>query len=75
MACSGSKLRSPALLLTVFLLTHGDEFLINGGWRIPFILSFVLVIIGLWVRKSLPETPDYSEAHVEKSTETHLNRS
>ncbi|MFH7046884.1 MULTISPECIES: MFS transporter [Acinetobacter] len=56
--------------LTVFLLTlNGDEFLINGGWRIPFILSFVLVIIGLWVRKSLPETPDYSEAHVEKSTE------
>ncbi len=53
--------------LTVFLLTlNGDEFLINGGWRIPFILSFVLVLIGLWVRKSLPETPDYEEAHVEK---------
>lgn len=52
--------------LTVFLLTlNGDEFLINGGWRIPFILSFVLVLIGLWVRKSLPETPDYAEAHLE----------
>lgn len=53
--------------LTVFLLTlNGDEFLINGGWRIPFILSFVLVLIGLWVRKSLPETPDYAEVKVEK---------
>ena len=53
--------------LTVFLLTlNGDEFLINGGWRIPFVLSFVLVLIGLWVRKSLPETPDYEKAHVEK---------
>lgn len=54
--------------LTVFLLTlNGDEFLVNGGWRIPFILSFVLVLIGLWVRKSLPETPDYEEAHVTKA--------
>lgn len=53
--------------LTIFLLTlNGDEFLVNGGWRIPFVLSFVLVIIGLWVRHSLPETPDYEEAHVEK---------
>jgi len=53
--------------LTIFLLTlNGDEFLVNGGWRIPFILSFVLVIVGLWVRHSLPETPDYKEAHVEK---------
>ncbi|AOA57450.1 MFS transporter [Acinetobacter larvae] len=52
--------------LTIFLLTlNGDEFLVNGGWRIPFILSFVLVIIGLWVRKSLPETPDFAHAQDE----------
>ncbi|ATO18519.1 MFS transporter [Acinetobacter sp. LoGeW2-3] len=54
--------------LTVFILTlNGDEFLVNGGWRIPFILSFILVLVGLWVRKSLPETPDYEEAHVKKA--------
>ena len=52
--------------LTIFLLTlNGDKFLIEGGWRIPFILSFVLVLVGLWVRKSLPETPDYQEAVVD----------
>lgn len=46
--------------LTVYLLTvNGDQFLLSGGWRIPFILSFVLVLIGLWVRRSLPETPEY----------------
>lgn len=46
--------------LTVYLLTlGGDEFLLNGGWRIPFILSFALVFLGLWVRRSLPETPQY----------------
>lgn len=47
--------------LTVYLLTMGgDRFLLAGGWRIPFILSFFLVLVGMWVRKSLPETPEYT---------------
>ncbi|MDR2308239.1 MAG: MHS family MFS transporter [Paucimonas sp.] len=46
--------------LTVYLLTmNGNEFLLAGGWRIPFIASIVLVAVGLWVRKSIPETPDF----------------
>lgn len=32
------------------------------GWRIPFILSGVLVFFGLWIRKGLDETPDFKEA-------------
>lgn len=56
--------------LTVYLLTlNGDKFLLAGGWRIPFILSFVLVLVGLWVRRSLPETPEYDsfeESHRQK---------
>lgn len=48
--------------LTVYLLTmNGNEFLLAGGWRIPFIASIVLVAVGLWVRKSIPETPDFKE--------------
>ena len=48
--------------LTVYLLTlGGDQFMLAGGWRIPFILSFVLVIVGLWVRRNLPETPEYHQ--------------
>lgn len=47
---------------TIYILTiHGDEFLLSGGWRIPFLLSFVLVFVGLWVRRKLPETPDFIE--------------
>lgn len=46
--------------LTVYLLSlFGEQFLTDGGWRIPFILSFFLVLMGLWVRKSLPETPAF----------------
>ncbi len=32
------------------------------GWRIPFLLSAVLVIIGLWVRLSVEETPLFQQA-------------
>jgi MFS family permease len=48
--------------LTVYLLTiNGNEFLLAGGWRIPFICSIVLVGVGLWVRNSIPETPEFKE--------------
>ncbi|MDR9839894.1 MFS transporter, partial [Herbaspirillum huttiense] len=48
--------------LTVYLLTvNGEQFMLAGGWRIPFLLSFLLVIVGLWVRRSLPETPEYQQ--------------
>jgi MFS family permease len=35
------------------------------GWRIPFILSSVLVLIGLWVRLKLTETPAFKAALAE----------
>ncbi|GAA3936634.1 MFS transporter [Microbacterium soli] len=35
----------------------GDDFIKNGGWRIPFILSIVLIAVGLWVRYRVEETP------------------
>ncbi len=48
--------------LTIYGLSQvGEDFLINGGWRIPFICSIVLVMVGLWVRSSIPETPQYEE--------------
>lgn len=48
--------------LTVYLLTiNGNEFLLAGGWRIPFICSIALVGVGLWVRNSIPETPEFKE--------------
>lgn len=48
--------------LTIYLLTiNGNEFLLAGGWRIPFVCSIVLVGVGLWVRNSIPETPQFQE--------------
>jgi MFS family permease len=38
----------------------GDQF-VTWGWRIPFLLSVVLIGIGLWVRLGILETPVFQQ--------------
>jgi MHS family shikimate/dehydroshikimate transporter-like MFS transporter len=33
---------------------------LSWGWRLPFLISFVLVFIGLWIRLKLTETPAFT---------------
>jgi MFS family permease len=35
--------------------------LLAWGWRIPFFLSVLVVIVGIWVRRTLPETPAFKK--------------
>jgi metabolite-proton symporter len=51
---SGLFLSNIAVLL--FSALSGDAFL-TWGWRVPFLLSIVLVGIGLWIRLGILETP------------------
>jgi len=51
-------LASIAVFALVSQLTTDAEFL-AWGWRLPFLLSVVLVVIGLWIRLSLVETPAF----------------
>ncbi|WNN44446.1 MULTISPECIES: MFS transporter [Winslowiella] len=46
-------------LLLSWLLS--DEQFMEWGWRVPFILSAVLVLIGLYVRVSLHESPVFAK--------------
>ncbi|MFF9144930.1 MFS transporter [Streptomyces sp. NPDC014861] len=38
-----------------------DDAFLSWGWRLPFLLSFGLVLFGLWVRRSIEETPVFTE--------------
>ncbi|SFF23064.1 metabolite-proton symporter [Fontimonas thermophila] len=49
----------------VFLIlseTLSDAQFFTWGWRIPFIASSVLVLVGLWVRLRIAETPVFAQA-------------
>jgi metabolite-proton symporter len=45
------------------LLTHylDESQLMSWGWRIPFLASAVLVLVGLWVRLRITETPAFQK--------------
>lgn len=49
------------LLFLVLSLTISPEGFAAWGWRIPFLLSAVLVIVGLYVRLKLVETPAFQK--------------
>jgi MFS family permease len=50
--------------LGVILLTRqtlGEELFKSWGWRVPFLISIVLVALSLWIRFSLRESPMYAK--------------
>src|SRR6201986_3327427 len=44
------------LAVLVFSAISGDQFLV-WGWRIPFLLSLIMIAIGLYIRLGIMETP------------------
>ena len=61
---SASSLPMAPSCCSPWLLT--DEQFMSWGWRVPFIFSAVLVIIGLYVRVSLHETPVFAKVAAAK---------
>ena len=39
----------PTFAILAFSQLSGDQFL-SWGWRVPFWLSLIMVVIGLWIR-------------------------
>ncbi|GAA3808512.1 MFS transporter [Streptomyces phyllanthi] len=54
-------LLSSAVILPTLAIAGRDGFA-SGAWRVPFLLSAVLVVIGLWVRATVTESPVFSAA-------------
>jgi MFS family permease len=65
-APAGLFLANVAVL--AFSWLSGDQFLV-WGWRIPFLLSIVMVGIGLWIRLGILETPVFNKVLEEERIE------
>src|SRR6202047_2757086 len=56
------------LAVLTFNFVAGDKFF-AWGWRIPFILSAVLIVIGIWIRLGILETPTFERLVAENKLE------
>ncbi|MFI7126228.1 MFS transporter [Nonomuraea sp. NPDC050153] len=54
-------------VLAALAAWQSDEAFLAWGWRVPFLLSGVLVLIGLWIRLTITESPVFQQAPPEKA--------
>ncbi|WP_373301771.1 MFS transporter [Streptomyces netropsis] len=59
-APAGQLLATGVLSALTALLS--DEAFLSWGWRVPFLLSGLLVMVGLWIRLSVDESPVFKAA-------------
>jgi MFS transporter, MHS family, metabolite:H+ symporter len=48
-------------LWAVLLAVLSEDQLLSWGWRLPFLLSFALMIFAVWLRRGLKESPVFEE--------------
>ncbi|NQX36999.1 MFS transporter [Herbiconiux sp. VKM Ac-2851] len=53
-------LLASGVMALMAVIAPGDAFL-EWGWRVPFLLSIVLIAIGYWVRRRVEESPVFAE--------------
>jgi MFS transporter, MHS family, alpha-ketoglutarate permease len=58
---TGSAVLIASLLGALLTALLTKEQLAEYGWRIPFIIGGVLGIVGLWLRRAMPETDQFEE--------------
>jgi MFS family permease len=55
-----------AAVLAIMSATQSDADFLAWGWRVPFLLSAVLILIGYWVRATLAESPIFAAEAAER---------
>jgi MFS transporter, MHS family, shikimate and dehydroshikimate transport protein len=50
-----------SLVSLIFYALPEDQ-LLSWGWRVPFLISFVFVFVGVYIRRGLSETEDFTQA-------------
>jgi MFS transporter, MHS family, alpha-ketoglutarate permease len=58
---TGSAVLIASLLGALLVAVLSREELAAYGWRIPFVLGGVLGLVGLWLRRAMPETEQFEE--------------
>ncbi|GAA0445519.1 MFS transporter [Streptomyces olivaceiscleroticus] len=48
-------------LWAVLLAVLSEDQLVTWGWRLPFLLSFALMLFAVWLRRNLKESPVFEE--------------
>lgn len=48
-------------VLSLMGTVTSNEAFLAWGWRVPFLLSGLLVVVGLWIRMSIAESPLFTE--------------
>ncbi|MFF4580519.1 MFS transporter [Streptomyces sp. NPDC001389] len=61
-------------VLALLAAVQSDEAFLAWGWRVPFLLSGVLVVVGLWIRVSVSESPAFLEARARAEAEEAAGR-
>src|SRR3954447_24655014 len=67
----GGNLLATAVL-AILSATQSDATFMAWGWRVPFLLSGVLLLIGLWIRLAVAESPVFLAA--QKQAENHTDK-
>jgi MFS family permease len=71
-AQQGSPVGNLLATLTFFLLSTAPQpdFILSGGWRIPFLLSAALIVIGLFIRMQIEDSQEVKEL-IEQNRSSH----
>ncbi|MCW2632671.1 MAG: major facilitator superfamily transporter [Pseudonocardia sp.] len=54
-------------VLALLSATLSNDAFLSWGWRIPFLLSGVLVLVGLWIRTTIAESPLFTEVQEQQA--------
>lgn len=60
----------PLALFALLNATLSPEAMMDYGWRIPFLLSLLLVIVGLFIRLRIDESPVFAQIRETKAEES-----
>lgn len=60
----------PMALFAILNATLTPEAMMDYGWRIPFLLSLLLVIVGLFIRLKIDESPVFAQIRETKAEES-----